>query len=358
MLDSGDEVADTSFMSAGEAFEFNTEQWCAGLRCTGARPLTRPERELLVRHRVTLERRLWAHAAGILCGLLVPLALGFVLPTGWTRPWIQAASAGALAAVALLVPTILALRTRVAWHERRRLARDLRAGDVLCFEGALGLDEPIDEEQRRLFDAGYLLPAPGVSQLLEVLPESGMVFRPGPLGSLRRARVAVHEIAPGPGYALRVPVPEHVVRVEGAPDVRFARRSLNPAEQAELTAHIRRLRRPGWPIVLLGAWIATWAFGAAADYESMLAYARMRWPLVLIQGVVLAFALAAQLRALRLASHLERDIHTGWALTFDRNDGTTPAREAPAGTEFLPHSHVVWYANGKPARWRNLRRAA
>lgn len=94
-------------------------------------------------------------------------------------------------------------------------------------------------------------------------------------------------------------------------------------------------------------------------------------------------------RALHLAGRLERDTHTGWALTLERMhtepealENDPHARELPDApvqpdaaepeaaepdeataesercVEFLPHSRAVWSERGRPARWRNLRRAA
>jgi hypothetical protein len=91
-------------------------------------------------------------------------------------------------------------------------------------------------------------------------------------------------------------------------------------------------------------------------------------PAILLQIPLSILALAGYVRDVRLAYKLRLDAHTGWALTMEREserecvaDGTSGEAfevETEPVREFLPHSLTVWSEAGKPARWRDLRRAA
>jgi len=177
-----------------------------------------------------------------------------------------------------------------------------------------------------------------------------------------------------------------MARIDGVPRTRFMRRTLNHHERAEIDTHIRHLRRPGMLVALWAVWLSVWAVACLFSPNEVSLYVRTRWPLVLVQVVVLAGVVMTYARALRLAGCLARDTHTGWALTLERmrlepdldggealpaaedvadvsvesahSDGNeVPAKPARC-VEFLPHSRAIWNDGGRPARWRNLRRAA
>ena len=118
-----------------------------------------------------------------------------------------------------------------------------------------------------------------------------------------------------------------------------------------------------------GVWVGAWAIAMLVSPAGVARYVVERWPLVLVQIVALLVFLVTYLRALGLAAGLERDTTTGWAFTLHRaaadptGDPDLEFEPAPAPDprqclEFLPHSRALWNERGRPARWRNLRRAA
>jgi len=307
---------------------------------------------------------------------LVPVLVMFLLPGTLGFRWLDLTVVFALVLAAVAIPTLLVMHARRAWRERRAFEVDLEVGEAECFEGVLEANDVLDEEQKQLLDARLLVPQPGAPQRLDVLPESGCVIVRAPNRPPSFLPVMIAEVAAGPSYAMRVEMSPEMAWIDGAPKARFLRRALNHHERAEIDAHIRHLRRPGMLVALWAVWLSVWAVAWTFSPGDVSVYVRTRWPLVLVQVVVLTSVVLTYARALHLARRLERDTHTGWALTLERTpegeDGETPAAvqsvpiDAPEVfapdepgrcVEFLPHSRAVWSEQGRPARWRNLRRA-
>ena len=361
--------------------ELRTERWCAGLRFTAARPIDADERAALEGHVRILGLRLWITIACAPVAMIVPLLALLLLPETLGVRWLDVAVVITLALVAVAIPAAMVVRARRTWCERRGVLGDLEAGEIECFEGALEAHDTLDEEQKRLLDVRALTPSAGAPQWLEVLPQSGrvMVRTVGQMPSF--VAVTIAEVAAGPSYAMRVEMPSAMAWLDGEPQARFMRRTLNHHECAEIDAHIRHLRRPGMLIAMWATWLSVWAVVFVFSPVDVARHVRTRWPLVLVQIVILGGVVMTYARALHLAGRLERDTHTGWALTLERaqveseavagatDETTEPAPGAPEGAddvpaapgrcvEFLPHSRAVWSEQGRPARWRNLRRAA
>lgn len=361
-------------MEEAPDFELRTERWCAGLRFVDTRPLEPVERALLQGCLQALARRFWTAVACVPVGVAVPLSAAMLLPRPSEPVWLGGLLAVCVIGLACGVPTLFALRARDAWRERRLYCEDLGAGELLRFEGALGETDTLDDEQLLLLDLGLLVPIPETAQRLEVLPASNAVICRRPRRPLRLVKVRVVEVAMGPTYAMRIEVPRELAYIREAPDVRFLRRSLNAHERAELVAHIQRLRRPNLAMALWFTWFTAWALALALHPDGVLRFIAKHTPLVAAQIGVLAVMTLAYVRALRLAAGLERDTNTGWAFTLQRTkdepDGEpdaggeetlaedTPPEDPRHSIEFLPHSRAVWNERGRPARWRNLRRAA
>ena len=357
-------------MDASPEFELHTERWCAGLRFVAMRPLQSVERALLEGRTQALTRRFWTAVACVPVGVAVPLAAAMLVPRTLGVPRLDAVVALLVIAAACAAPTVFVLRAHDAWRDRRCHRADLATGELLRFEGILETRDESDEEQSQLLALGLLVPESGTGQALEVLPVSNLVILRSPDRPVRYVRVNVTEVAAGPAYSMRVEVPRGVAYIEGSPEVRFLRRTLNAHECAELAAHIHRLRRPKLGMGLWGVWFGAWAIAMLVSPAGVARYAVERWPLVLVQIVALLVFLVTYLRALGLAAGLERDTTTGWAFTLHRAaaDPTgedldlafepPPVPDPRQCVEFLPHSRALWNERGRPARWRNLRRAA
>ena len=358
-----------------EDFELRTERWCAGLREAETRPLDTSERSMLSARIHELKLQLWSVwiAVPLTCG--IPIGFAFWVPRVPGIPWLGTIASAVLAAIGVLWPALLVMRARRMARERVLHIRDLDAGEIVRFAGVFQRGDTIDGDQKRLMDCGGLIPEPGAAQSLDVLPHAGLaVVRRGRL--LNVQSVTLREVAAGPGYAWRVEVPPEMARLENAPEARFMRRALNSHERAELTAHIGRLRKPGFAVLLWSTWVVVWTVAMLRYPQETRDYMRAQWmfilpPLVLVIAVGWTYA-----RSLRLASRFEEDTRTGWALTLHRNGASHAAEESDGptheesgdhdsatpdphrGVEFLPHSRAVWNERGRPARWRNLRRAA
>ncbi len=378
-----------------DEFQLHTERWCVGLRCAESVPLDERERALIEGRVAGLTRAMWVSVAIGALGFALPLGLAQLLPRTLGAHWADVAAGLTLLATIIVLPMYFLARARARWLTRRAHIDDLGQGEKLRFEGTYVFGDAIDDEQKALMASGLLVPKPGHPQSLEVLPGSGSVIRRTGTLPPEFIPVRVTEVAAGPAYAMRVPVPREHAYIDGSPEVRFLRRSLNDHERAELAAHIDRLRRPGPTVLLWAVWLTAWVVAANLSPEGVRHYVETRWPLVVLQIVVLAGMVLAYARALRLAAGLAADTRTGWAFTLlnerapdpdavwdaaGAGESNTPATSAsfanapdhaadedstqdfetdPRRTvEFLPHSRALWNERGRPARWRNLRRAA
>ncbi len=327
--------------------------------------------------------RMWIAIACTPVALIVPFLTMFLLPESLGVRWLDVTVVIALVLIAVAIPVVLVTRARRAWRERSGHLADLETGEVECFEGAIEAGDVLDEEQKQLLDARVLSPVAGAPQWIEVLPASSCVMLRGAGPVPAFVPVTIAEVAAGPSYALRVEMPPAMAWLDGEPRARFMRRALNHHECAEIGAHIRHLRRPGMVIALWAVWLSVWAVAFVFSPQDVSVYLRTRWPLVILQVVVLGGVVMTYARALHLARRLERDTNTGWALTLERaqedpgaggeidpardpgasaepvcSEANDAATESQRCIEFLPHSRAVWSEQGRPARWRNLRRAA
>jgi hypothetical protein len=131
--------------------------------------------------------------------------------------------------------------------------------------------------------------------------------------------------------------------------LQLQRRSLTPAESAEITAHIKSLRRQIWPALTATIAVAV-VIGARLWIEG-------RWE-ALLDSVALgwyALALVAYIgygRRIVAARKLEFDRELRWVVTVD--DPHKAGDSAPK-LEVLPVSHLAWTENAAPAPWRLCR---
>ena len=231
---------------------------------------------------------------------------------------------------------------------RRSVAADLGDGCVEQFAGVL--PTAVDETLRHLADRGDLRLGGTDPHRLELLPRSGLVLRVDgrPLDRLVAAYTA--EIAPTQPHAFRARLPAGLVTETSgsAPEVDLRRRSLTPAERAEITAHIHRLRRGVLPVVAVTI--------AVVVVTAFQLYKGLRWD-ALTEGTSLAwYALAAiawggYVRRILAARRLEHDRQLRWVVTV-HDTATTPSDPLPPKLEVLPISQLAWTENAAPAVWR------
>jgi hypothetical protein len=226
---------------------------------------------------------------------------------------------------------------------RRRLLHDLAAGWVEQFEGNVAT--MTDETLRDLGGR-----APGGLARIELLPSSGLVLRLDgrPLRRLTAAYVA--EVAPGQPHAFRARLPaglvphEHGARL--AVDLR--RRSLTPAERAEITAHIRRLRTGISPVVTITLVVLV---VTGVHSSSGLGWAALTEGVSFAWYALAVIAWAGYVRRILAARRLEHDRKLRWVVTVHDTRREAPD-VAPPKLEVLPISQLAWTENAAPAVWR------
>lgn len=231
---------------------------------------------------------------------------------------------------------------------RRRIYEDLADGRVEQFAGRL--DAMVDETLRQLAERGDLRPGGTEPHRLELLPRSGVVLRVDGRPLRRLAAAYMTEIAPTQPHAFRAQLPAGVGPDTSAAglNVDLRRRSLTPAERAEIAAHIRRLRRGIGPVVLVTIAVVT--------VTGIQLWHGLRWD-ALTEGVSLAWwALAAiawggYVRRVLAARKLEHDRDLRWVVTV-HDPSATPSDPAPPKLEVLPISQLAWTENAAPAVWR------
>jgi len=291
-------------------------------------------------------------------GLVGCLALSLVWGPGaldslWLRaPWI---------AIVLVGTGVLALeswmRLRLGWRARR-IAHDLREGLVDCHAAAGATGRATHrswspEELRRLWRASgrgrtSVLPIDAPMQL-EVFPCSGVAVSFCGRMLPRFEPVHLAEVAAARPHAFRTSLPNGVIQVRSPARLQLQRRSLTPDESAEISAHIKSLRRRIWPAIAATIAVAV-VIGARLWSEP-------RWE-TLLDSVALgwyALAIVAYVgygRRIVAARKLEFDRELRWVVTVD---DPHKAGDAAPRLEVLPVSHLAWTENAAPASWRLCR---
>jgi hypothetical protein len=270
----------------------------------------------------------------------------------WLRaPWI---------ALVLVGNGVLALQVwlRVRLLLRaRNIAIDLREATVEVYTGQVGTGANADE-LRRLWRASGRIEGRLVADApakLEVLPRSGVAISCCARALRRFQTVHVAEVAPARPHAFRTSLPQGVIQVRSPARLQLQRRSLTPDESAEITAHIRSLRRRIWPavaatiavVLVVGVrlWLAQ-SRGAVAVAEALLDAVALGWYALAIVAYV------AYARRIVAARKLEFDRALRWVVTVDDPQG---GGDAGPKLEVLPVSHLAWTENAAPASWRLCR---
>lgn len=333
-----------------QAFEIqNTaqEEWCLGWKLTGTRPLTAAELDDLQRESNRLRRAIWGFGCGCPILFFAPFFIFAILyDMGRSNPaaaeW---AAAGLL--IALLPSAWTMLRANDANNQNRGRPDDLRAGIVKRFAGS-----PENSEQPDLLanqDANSSL---NESPWIEVLPHSQQIF------SINGTRPKKWIAAP---IALLASMPENASSAAywhgagGGDDVTL--RSLSHAEKEEVLKHSRTIwRRPFVGAIIFDVWIGLpvvlhWTTGAPIRMEPMAYF-------------LIAMALWSNWtlwRSFALSRNLVRDGESGQAALFrpplkqENLTADAPSELRAALWEVLPHSGMIWTADGRPSAWRKAK---
>lgn len=312
--------------------------WCRGLPYCGDRPLE-PGEEVSLKRR--LRRLTWELGVGVLAFpfclvpmLLLALALDQQLDE---QAWGGQVVVAVLALLGIGLPIVVMLWLRGSYVARRDLRFDLRAGRVFLFASS----------------ATHTAPQAVVeNQSLEVLADSRWLLRCDGDAVAGFETVEIYEAAAPPAAAPRYAVPQAWQQGLGE-GLSVERRRLSPAELAELTAHIARLKRPSFSLIFMAGLLGV-AFLTAVSMGIELA----RQPLPqLLSGLIWSFGLLLNLwfygRDLRLARRLEIDRGNEWVVIYEEEGNQHHQR---AAVEVLPASAAVWAEDGRPTPWRRRER--
>jgi hypothetical protein len=327
-------------MAVDGSHEDDTRQWCLGLPFDAHREADLLERRRLYKLATSARRRarllFTAAATALLGGILTAWAAGLPHWAHLRLPALIAAGAAILA----LAPS-LALLARERLSHARKLLSDLDGGVVARYEGELGPLRDLESAARRLLNRGLLEPDPRRTQRIEVSPGAGVVVRVNGRWVQRSLRAHVARVAsPRPhGYATTLPNARAWVK---DPGVELLRRSLSPAELAELSQYRKRFQRRFW-----------WSIGLAGPLTVCL----VAWLTLELSGPPLLAALVSSAALslvgwasyqlwLRVTRRLEDDCELRWVITMRQ------ASEDGSQLEVLPCSRLVWTERHRPAAWR------
>lgn len=324
--------------------------WAAGLCRSGERALTPAEQSELRGRMSTFRRR------GILAIAAIPVGLALLAAA---IPLLQRAGLEMVLPVVPVLAMALLPSMLLAARDCLRLARELnvdyRTAQVERYEGNVGSAPRADPTLQRLLRVGLFQNDSQITQWLEVLPASGLVWRANGQAPKRWLRAVRAETASIPEYAAIAA--EWVEPVDHSRDdaLHVGRRELSRAEQAELKSHLKRLTvRPAALAVVLTAWLGWMAWAALAPRGVPME----DQPLPLIVALLLLtgqayFNLA---RCVRLGKRFARDLRAG-GVVIVRTPRTHPGlveidgRLSPPD-EFLLTSGILWNQAGTPAPWR------
>jgi hypothetical protein len=314
-----------------------------GVTAGHLRALTDAERVELAteRGRLVWRAALFGLAAPcVFVGVLVTAAIGApMLPVPGRILW------AFLAVGALIVMGVLALKTLDLLRRRRRIAADLRRGEVACFEGGA---RAAVSERTRIILARENFPVDGaLSVAFESLCGSGRLWSVGGVRSRSWMLLPLQTPAAMPEHATVAANWVRPVASQGTATLLARTRLLSIDERAEIAGLLRRsLRRTMREAVGVVITLGLVMPGSLRARSAM--------------GLRLAGATLCALVLLRFGRKLARDLRLARALSRDRANGMvqivrTRAREdaemSPA-TEILPASRVAWTRGGEPVPWR------
>jgi hypothetical protein len=326
------------------------EQWFLGLRRSEERAVREEERKVLENELRSERQRMRAGLLMSVLGLFLIGSMGVV----WEGRGLESHQIENLLAIALvaLVPLLL------YWvHHRqarmRALAKDLRKGIVIRFEGRLARESLFENENRkahaRLVEEGVLEGDPEVRQWVEMLPGTGKLLSSN--GKLLRMRTVgeVREAAAPPEHPYVSALPTGYVVTLKYPELRSARRRMTEDELEELKLQIHRYRQPS--LFALGS-VVLFCVIILLMVESEGAVQLRLLPLLLLSAVGgIAYA-----RRWYQSNQLQSDLAEGWLITIhdpaEEDEGMAGLPLNAPRAEVLPVSEGLWTERAKPAPWR------
>jgi len=323
-----------------------TALWSSGLKIAGTHELAPHERIRLHRRALLLAAQGGVALAGLVLGLLAPLAFiivgsvrspsavpGTILIILWTI---------AIAAVTAAAKTCIIRAAQI--HQ------DAVAGVVHVFQGPLA-DIPTDRTYRALVRQRLLTPGSDAMQTIEVLPNSSLVWRVNGRMPDRWFVSPTVRVAEVPAFAALAAEWLQAGETGLGNRALSGQRDLTPAEVDEIRQHARRIiMRPLGPALLFtGAAVAIlWTHNGYIPPSMNGPFA---WIVSVASLSVLVLALSAA-----SAFQYRKDAEVGRVLilrfVIEPSSSNEPADQLSPPVEVLPFSRAPWTEDGRPAHWR------
>lgn len=312
--------------------------WCAGFSQSGRRELTPPEVAELTSLAVRLRGQAWVSALlGPGVFLLLLLAAGITALRGDFSSWMVV-----ILLFSLLFAPLGFMLARDWFFRSRALHEDVAAGHVRQYLGAVDPASGPEETRDLLVRRRLLTPDPRITQGLELLPASNLVWTVNGrrTGGLITAKANV--VAQVPEYAAMAAQWVEPAKQPGSEGVHINFRDLSAAERQELQRHWKKLLlRPLASALLLTIWAAfALVMGTWKDSTFSLT----------MVGAFAVWSWVSVYRILNLAGKVRRDATAGRVVIVRR--ALAPGQELSPAEEYLPQSGIPWSAGARPAPWR------
>lgn len=312
--------------------------WCAGFSQSGWRELTPAELADLNGLAVRLTGQAWTSVLagpGVLLALLA--AGGVFMFLGHVPNWLMV-----LLVFALLVAPVGVMVSRDWFLRAQGLRRDAADGWVRQFTGPVDPASGSEETRDLLVRRRLLTPDPRITQGLELLPASYVVWTVNGRRTHGLITAKPNVVAQVPEYAAMAAQWVEPAQQPGSEGMHVNFRDLSSAERLELERHWKKLLlRPLVSALLLTVW-AGFAFSLGSWQDSSFGMA--------LVGGFAVWSWFGVYRILTLAGKVRRDAAAGRVVIVRRT--LVPGEELSPAEEYLPQSGIPWSAAERPAPWR------
>lgn len=312
--------------------------WCAGFSLTGRRELAPAEIADLDALAKRLGGQVWVSALlGPGVFLLLSFAAGIFAVRGGVPNWLVA-----LLLFALLFAPLGFILARDSFLRSRSLRQDIAGGSVQQFTGAVDPSAGSDEIRERLVRRHMLTPDPRITQGLELLPASQLIWTVNGRRTQGWISAKSSVVARVPEYAAMAAQWVEPAQHPGGEGMHINFRDLSSAEREELQRHWKKLLlRPLGSALILSVWVGValaMGIGQGSSFGTAMVGAFAVWSWF---GVY---------RMLKIARTVRRDAAAGRVVIVRR--ALAPGQELSPAEEYLPQSGIPWSAGERPAPWR------
>ena len=241
----------------------------------------------------------------------------------------------------------------------RALKRDILRGFIYQFSGVIGGADEICRAQRALIKSGLLSNKGNVAQQVEVLPDSGVVFKANRTVPARWLRAEIGEAVSVPKRPFVLALPKEMLGISIVEKLNLVRRRMSPDEKTELQEHIQRLRVPQASFVLYAVFLTS-VFVVSYVHPPTAEWLHAHPGFLALIAFLFLLMLFVYVTDVLKARKLTKDSELGWLIIFPL-DGKPAFKGSDPKTrqaELLPISFGAWNVAGKPSLWRLMKSEA